>query len=165
MSDFISELMNPVEHIRADHAELTALRRDLHAHPELGFEEHRTAEIVVRELTALGIEHHSGIGKTGVVGVIRGERRDSGRAIGLRADMDALPMHEENAFAHVSRFKGRMHGCGHDGHTTMLLGAARYLSRTRRFDGTVYPTTGSSSAFPPMRSTRFITGRRCRRGK
>src|SRR6266853_1652099 len=138
MSDFISELMNPVEHIRADHAELTALRRDLHAHPELGFEEHRTAEIVVRELTALGIEHHTGVGKTGVVGVIRGERQDSGRAIGLRADMDALPMHEENAFAHVSRFKGRMHGCGHDGHTTMLLGAAHYLSRTRRFDGTVY---------------------------
>ncbi|HEY1437264.1 MAG TPA: M20 aminoacylase family protein [Casimicrobiaceae bacterium] len=138
MSDFIREFMSPVEHIRADHAELTAMRRDLHAHPELGFEEHRTAEIVVRELTALGIEHHSGIGKTGVVGVIRGERYDSGRAIGLRADMDALPMHEENAFAHVSRFKGRMHGCGHDGHTTMLLGAARYLSRTRRFDGTVY---------------------------
>ena len=134
MNDFTS----PVEHIRADHVELTALRRDLHAHPELGFEEHRTAEIVVRELTALGIEHHTGIGKTGVVGVIRGERQDSGRAIGLRADMDALPMHEENAFAHVSRFKGRMHGCGHDGHTTMLLGAARYLSRTRRFDGTVY---------------------------
>src|SRR5438128_8074664 len=138
MSDFISELMNPVEHIRKDHAELTALRRDLHAHPELGFEEHRTAEIVTRELAAAGIEHHSGIGKTGIVGVIRGERDQSGRAVGLRADMDALPMHEENDFAHVSRFKGRMHGCGHDGHTTMLLGAGRYLSRTRRFDGRVY---------------------------
>src|ERR1700674_2540510 len=112
MTDFISEFMNPVEHIRADHAELTALRRDLHAHPELGFEEHRTAEIAVRELNA--------------------------RAVGLRADMDALPMHEQNGFAHVSRFKGRMHACGHDGHTTMLLGAARYLSRTRHFDGTVY---------------------------
>jgi len=130
--------MSPVEHLRQDHAELTALRRDLHAHPELGFEEHRTAEIVVRELTSLGVEHHSGIGKTGVVGVIRGSRGQSGRAIGLRADMDALPMHEENDFPHVSRFKGRMHGCGHDGHTIMLLGAARYLSRTRRFDGTVY---------------------------
>ena len=130
--------MSPVEHLLQDHAELTALRRDLHAHPELGFEEHRTAQIVVRELAALGVEHHLGIGKTGVVGVIRGSREQSGRAIGLRADMDALPMHEENDFPHASRFKGRMHGCGHDGHTIMLLGAARYLSRTRRFDGTVY---------------------------
>ncbi len=130
--------MTPIEFLRAQHAELTALRRDLHAHPELGFEEHRTAEVVTRELSALGIEYHAGVGKTGVVGVVRGERNDSGRSIGLRADMDALPMHEENSFAHVSRFKGRMHGCGHDGHTTMLLGAARYLARTRRFDGTVY---------------------------
>ena len=133
-----SDRMTPIDHLREDHAALTALRRDLHAHPELGFEEHRTAEVVMRELAALGVEYHAGVGKTGVVGVIRGERRDSGRAIGLRADMDALPMHEENDFAHVSRFKGRMHGCGHDGHTTMLLGAARYLARTRRFDGTVY---------------------------
>src|SRR5450631_1330611 len=123
-----NEPMSPIEHLRNDHAALTILRRDLHAHPELGFEEHRTVEVVTRELAALGVEHHSGIGKTG----------GSGRSIGLRADMDALPMHEENDFAHVSRFKGRMHGCGHDGHTTMLLGAARYLSRTRRFDGTVY---------------------------
>jgi hippurate hydrolase len=130
--------MTPIDHLREDHAALTALRRDLHAHPELGFEEHRTAEVVMRELAALGVEYHAGVGKTGVVGVIHGERQDSGRAIGLRADMDALPMHEENDFAHVSRFKGRMHGCGHDGHTTMLLGAARYLARTRRFDGTVY---------------------------
>ncbi len=116
--------MNPVEFVRNEHAALTALRRDLHAHPELGFEEHRTAEVVARELDALGVEHHRGIGKTGIVAVIRGTRQESGRAIGLRADMDALPMHEENEFAHVSRFKGRMHGCGHDGHTTMLLGAA-----------------------------------------
>ena len=130
--------MGPIEHLRNDHAALTALRRDLHAHPELGFEEHRTVEVVTRELSALGVEHHSGIGKTGVVGVIRGASSGSGRSIGLRADMDALPMHEENDFPHVSRFKGRMHGCGHDGHTTMLLGAARYLSRTRRFDGTAY---------------------------
>ncbi|HXX84610.1 MAG TPA: M20 aminoacylase family protein [Casimicrobiaceae bacterium] len=130
--------MNPVEHLRKDHAELTALRRDLHAHPELGFEEHRTAEIVARELEAAGVEHHRGIGRTGVVGVIRGACEESGRAVGLRADMDALPMHEENDFPHASRFKGRMHGCGHDGHTIMLLGAARYLARTRRFDGTVY---------------------------
>src|ERR1700682_1235994 len=81
--DITSDVMTPVEYLSADHAELTALRRDLHAHPELGFEEHRTAEIVVRELTALGLEHPTGIGKTGVVGVIRGERQDSGRGIGL----------------------------------------------------------------------------------
>src|SRR6201993_4136077 len=130
--------MNPVDYIRSQQVELTAIRRDLHAHPELGFEEHRTAEIVARELDRLGIEYHDHIGKTGVVGVIRGEGGDSGRAVGLRADMDALPMHEENDFPHVSRFKGRMHGCGHDGHTTMLLGAARYLAATRRFGGTVY---------------------------
>jgi len=129
--------MSPVATIAQDLAELTAIRRDLHANPELGFEEHRTVEVVTRELSALGLEFHSGIGKTGVVAVIRG-REDGGRAVGLRADMDALPMHEENTFAHVSRFKGRMHGCGHDGHTTMLLGAARYLARTRRFAGTVY---------------------------
>jgi hippurate hydrolase len=130
--------MNPVEHIRAQQAELTALRRDLHAHPELGFEEHRTAEIVVRELDALGVEYHTGIGKTGIVAVIHGQSHASGRSIGLRADMDALPMHEDNDFAHASRFKGRMHGCGHDGHTTMLIAAARYLAATRRFDGTAY---------------------------
>jgi hippurate hydrolase len=130
--------MSPVDYLRAEHAELTALRRDLHAHPELGFEEHRTVEIVTAELGRLGVEYHTGVGRTGVVAVIPGQRRDSGRGVGLRADMDALPMHEENEFAHVSRFKGRMHGCGHDGHTTMLLGAARYLARTRRFDGTAY---------------------------
>jgi len=129
---------SPVENLRQDHAALTALRRDLHAHPELGFEEHRTVEVVTRELAALDVEYHSGIGRTGVVAVIPGQSTASGRSIGLRADMDALPMHEENEFAHVSRFKGRMHGCGHDGHTTMLLGAARYLARTRRFDGTAY---------------------------
>ena len=130
--------MSPVDYIRSQQIELAAIRRDLHAHPELGFEEHRTAQIVATELERLGIECHAHIGKTGVVGVVRGERQDSGRAVGLRADMDALPMHEENDFAHASRFKGRMHGCGHDGHTTMLLGAARYLAATRRFDGTVY---------------------------
>jgi hippurate hydrolase len=130
--------VSPVDYVRSQQIELTAIRRDLHAHPELGFEEHRTAQIVARELERLGIEYHDHIGKTGVVGVVRGERQESGRAIGLRADMDALPMHEENDFAHASRFKGRMHGCGHDGHTTMLLGAARYLAATRRFDGTVY---------------------------
>jgi amidohydrolase len=130
--------MNPVDYLRGEHVALTEMRRDLHAHPELGFEEHRTAQIVTAELDRLGVEYHGGVGKTGVVAVIRGQRGDSGRAVGLRADMDALPMHEENDFPHVSRFKGRMHGCGHDGHTTMLLGAARYLASTRRFDGIVY---------------------------
>ena len=130
--------MGPLEYLRTQHTELTALRRDLHAHPELGFEEHRTAEVVTGELDRLGLEYHAGVGKTGVVAVIPGHRQDSGRAVGLRADMDALPMHEENDFPHVSRFKGRMHGCGHDGHTAMLLGAARYLAGSRRFDGTVY---------------------------
>ncbi len=129
---------SPIENLRQDHAALTALRRDLHAHPELGFEEHRTVEVVTRELAALDVEYHAGIGRTGVVAVIPGRSTASRRSIGLRADMDALPMHEENDFPHVSRFKGRMHGCGHDGHTTMLLGAARYLARTRRFDGTAY---------------------------
>ena len=131
-------MISPVDYLRAEHVALTELRRDLHAHPELGFEEHRTARVVTTELDRLGVEYHGGVGKTGVVAVIRGQRQDSGRAVGLRADMDALPMHEENDFPHVSRFKGRMHGCGHDGHTTMLLGAARYLASTRLFDGTVY---------------------------
>src|SRR5437879_6514898 len=130
--------MSPVDYLRGEHSALTELRRDLHAHRELGFEEHRTAKIVAAELDRIGVEYHSGVGRTGVVAVIRGQRNDSGRAVGLRADMDALPMHEENEFAYASRFKGRMHGCGHDGHTTMLLGAARYLSQTRRFDGTAY---------------------------
>jgi amidohydrolase len=128
----------PVEAIRPMHEELSALRRDLHAHPELGFEEVRTAHVVAQRLSGAGIEVHTGIGRTGVVGVIRGKGTGSGRSIGLRADMDALPLVEENAFAHASKYAGRMHGCGHDGHTTMLLGAATYLARTRRFDGTVY---------------------------
>lgn len=126
----------PLESIRLFHDELTALRRDLHAHPELGFEEVRTSGIVAGALEALGIEVHRGIGKTGVVGVVRGKRCDSGRMIGLRADMDALPMTEDNDFAHKSTKPGLMHGCGHDGHTVVLLGAARYLAQTRNFDGT-----------------------------
>ena len=130
--------MSPVEHIHRWHADFTALRRDLHMHPELGFEEHRTARIVCERLAAFGIEHHAGIGRTGVVAVVRGRSERSGRAVGLRGDMDALPMQEENAFGHKSLQDGRMHGCGHDGHTTMLLAAARYLAETRNFDGTVY---------------------------
>jgi amidohydrolase len=130
--------MKPPEYIHRWHDEFTLIRRDLHAHPELGFEEHRTAKVVVERLAALGIEHHAGIGRTGVVAVIPGRRQASGRSVGLRADMDALPMQEENEFAHKSRYEGRMHGCGHDGHTTMLLAAARYLHETRNFDGTAY---------------------------
>jgi amidohydrolase len=130
--------MNPVEHIRRWHAEYTALRRDLHMHPELAFDEQRTARVVCERLAALGIEHYAGIGRTGVVAVIAGSRRSSGHAVGLRADMDALPLREDNEFAHRSRHHGRMHGCGHDGHTTMLLAAARYLHDARHFDGTVY---------------------------
>jgi len=128
-----------IARLRAWHADLTEIRRELHRNPELGFEEHFTSELVARQLTAFGVDEvHRGVGKTGVVGVIRGARTDSGRTIGLRADMDALPMHEDNAFGHRSTTAGRMHGCGHDGHTTMLLGAARYLASTRQFDGTVH---------------------------
>jgi len=130
--------MTPVDHIRSFGDTFATIRRDLHAHPELGFEEERTARIVRETLATLGIEHHAGIGRTGIVAVVRGERDSAGRSVGLRADMDALPMQEENDFAHRSRYDGRMHGCGHDGHTTMLLAAARYLAETRRFDGTAY---------------------------
>ena len=124
-------------HIAAFHPEITALRRELHAHPELGFEEHYTASRVQQALQLCGVDEiHTGIGKTGVVGVIRGRSNTSGRMIGLRADMDALPMTEHNDFAWKSTATGRMHGCGHDGHTAMLVGAARYLAETRQFDGT-----------------------------
>jgi hippurate hydrolase len=116
--------------------ELVALRRDLHAYPELAFEERRTAGIVAAALRLLGLEIHEGLAETGVVGTLR--HGGSGRAIGLRADMDALPIAEQSRIAHVSRHAGVHHGCGHDGHTAMLLGAARQLARTRRFDGTVH---------------------------
>ncbi len=116
--------------------ELTAIRRDIHAHPEIGFEEERTADIVAAKLAEWGVEVHRGLAKTGVVGTIR--RGNSLRAIGLRADMDCLPMQEMNQFPHRSTHDGKMHACGHDGHTTMLLGAARYLAATRNFDGTVH---------------------------
>ncbi len=124
-------------HIAQYHPELTALRRDLHAHPELGFEEVYTAARVREALRACGVDEvHEGIGRTGVVGVIHGQGRGSGAMIGLRADMDALPMAEHNDFAWKSCKSGLMHGCGHDGHTAMLVGAARYLAATRHFDGT-----------------------------
>jgi amidohydrolase len=124
--------------ISAFHPELTAFRRDLHAHPELGFEEVYTAGRVKQALELCGVDEvHTGIGKTGLVGVVHGKgKKNSKRMIGLRADMDALPMTEHNEFGWKSTAQGRMHGCGHDGHTTMLVGAARYLAETRNFDGT-----------------------------
>ena len=128
--------MSLIESVRPLQNKLTAIRRDIHAHPELAFAEHRTAELVARHLEALGIETHRGIGGTGVVGVVRGRR--GLRAIGLRADMDALPITERNEFAHRSTIPGCMHACGHDGHTTMLLGAAEALVARKDFDGTVY---------------------------
>jgi len=124
-----------VERIAALHDQMTAWRRDIHAHPELGFEEKRTSDMVAAKLAEFGVEVHRGIGRTGVVGVLRAG--SSARSVGLRADMDALPIQEANSFAHRSTNEGRMHACGHDGHTTMLLGAAKYLAETRAFDGTV----------------------------
>ncbi len=123
-------------HIAAFHPELTALRRELHAHPELGFEEHYTSRRVVETLKVCGVDEiHTGIGRTGVVATIKGRGKGT-RMVGLRADMDALPMAEANEFAWKSTKPGLMHGCGHDGHTAMLIGAARYLAETRNFDGT-----------------------------
>jgi len=127
--------MAVIESIECMQDEMTRWRRDIHAHPELGFEENRTAEIVAEKLRSFGLEVHRGIGKTGVVGVLRAG--DGKRSIGLRADMDALPILEANTFEHRSTHDGRMHACGHDGHTTMLLGAAKYLAETRRFNGVV----------------------------
>ena len=146
-------LTGPIQHISNYHAELTRIRRDLHTHPELGFEERRTAQFVATELSRYGVDEvHTGIGRTGVVGVIRG-RLDAKpcpdvpegapaepcvRAVGLRADMDALPIQEDSEYPWRSNRNGVMHACGHDGHTTMLLGAARYLATTRQFAGTVH---------------------------
>ncbi|WGI21287.1 M20 aminoacylase family protein [Amylibacter sp. IMCC11727] len=119
------------------HAELTAIRRDLHMHPELQFDCHRTAGIVADKLREWGCDEvKTGIGQTGVVGVIKGKQNTSGKVIGLRADMDALPIFEATGLDYASKEDGKMHACGHDGHTTMLLGAAQYLCETRNFDGT-----------------------------
>jgi hippurate hydrolase len=128
--------MKLVDPIIAFQSEIQAIRRDLHAHPELCYEEQRTSEVVAAKLTEWGIPVILGLGVTGVVGVIK--NGTSARAIGLRADMDALPMQEVNTFPHASRHPGKMHACGHDGHTAMLLGAARHLADHRNFDGTVY---------------------------
>ncbi|HKA44857.1 MAG TPA: amidohydrolase, partial [Burkholderiales bacterium] len=131
-------MTSPVERIRAYHAELKTVRHDLHAHPELAFTETRTSDLVAQKLAGWGIEVHRGLARTGVVGAIQGKKTGSGKAVGLRADMDCLPIHETGTVPYRSRHEGRMHACGHDGHTTMLLGAARYLAETRNFDGTAY---------------------------
>ena len=125
-----------VNRISAFHDDMVAWRRDLHAHPETAFEEVRTSDFVAEKLESWGIEVHRGLAETGVVGLLHG-RGESDRAIGLRADMDALHIQELNSFEHRSKNDGKMHACGHDGHTTMLLGAARYLAESRNFDGTV----------------------------
>jgi amidohydrolase len=127
--------MSVLDAIRDYHAELTAIRHDLHQHPELGFEEHRTSSLVASKLHAWGIEVHRGVGGTGVVGVLR--RGNGPASIGLRVDMDALPILETTGHTYASTNHGRMHACGHDGHTTMLLGAARYLAEHGKFNGTV----------------------------
>ncbi|MGH7073603.1 MAG: M20 aminoacylase family protein [Stellaceae bacterium] len=124
-----------IDDIARNAAELASWRRDIHAHPELGYQEERTSRLVAERLEAFGCEVHRGLGKTGVVG--RLSRGTSGRTVGLRADMDALPITEANSFPHRSQHQGRMHACGHDGHTTMLLGAARHLAAHGVFDGTV----------------------------
>ena len=128
--------MNLIDATVSAAAEIAAIRRDLHAHPELCFKEVRTADVVAAKLTEWGIPIHRGLGTTGVVGILKAG--SSSRAVGLRADMDALPLQEFNTFAHASQHAGKMHACGHDGHTAMLLGAAKHLAQHRNFDGTVY---------------------------
>ena len=128
--------MKIIDSLVTEAAGIAAIRRDIHAHPELCFEEQRTADLVALKLTEWGIPIHRGMGTTGVVGIVK--KGTSSRAIGLRADMDALPMQEFNTFDHASRHAGKMHACGHDGHTAMLLAAAQHLAKNRNFDGTVY---------------------------
>lgn len=125
-----------IPEIIANTDDFRQIRYDLHAHPELAFEEHRTADVVAAKLQQWQIPIHRGLGRTGVVGIVKAGQSD--RAIGLRADMDALPIQEQNQFAHASKRSGKMHACGHDGHTAMLLAAAHYLASHRNFDGTVY---------------------------
>src|ERR1700730_8678480 len=128
--------MRLLEPILAEVGALEALRRDIHAHPELCFQEQRTSDLIAKTLTDWAIPVHRGLGKTGVVGIVKNGNSD--RAVGLRADIDALPMSEHNTFAHASVHPGKMHACGHDGHIGMLLAAAKHLSECRHFDGTVY---------------------------
>ena len=127
--------MHLVKQIEDMTLQLSEWRQDLHAHPELGFEEHRTSDFVASKLEEFGVEVHREIGKTGVVGVLR--QGNETRSIGLRADMDALPIRETNEFSHKSKNPGKMHACGHDGHTVMLLAAAKYLAESRSFSGQV----------------------------
>lgn len=128
--------MKLIESILADAAAIAAVRRDIHAHPELCFEEKRTSDVIAKQLTDWGIPIHRGLGTTGVVAILKNGTSD--RAVGLRADIDALPMTEKNTFAHASKHVGKMHACGHDGHTAMLLAAAKHLAKNRNYDGTVY---------------------------
>ena len=128
--------MKLLDSIVTQSASITALRRDIHAHPELGFQEVRTSDLIAASLTEWGIPIHRGLGKTGVVGIVK--NGTSARAVGLRADIDCLPMQEFNTFAHASKHAGKMHACGHDGHTAMLLAAAQHFAKNRNFDGTVY---------------------------
>lgn len=128
--------MSILDHVRGYHDDLTAIRRDIHAHPELGMEEERTSDLVAEKLKSWGLEVTRGVGNTGVVGTLR--VGNDTRSVGLRADMDALPIKEANDFDYRSKTDGKMHACGHDGHTTMLLGAARYLAETRNFEGCVH---------------------------
>ena len=128
--------MNIIDSIAGTAAEIQAVRRDIHAHPELCFEERRTADLIAAKLIQWGIPVHRGLGGTGVVGIVK--NGSSSRAVGLRADIDALPMTEHNSFAHASLHPGKMHACGHDGHISMLLAAAKHFSQQRSFDGTVY---------------------------
>ncbi len=128
--------MPVIDSIAAEAAAMTAIRRDLHAHPELCFEERRTSDLIAKQLTEWGIPIYRGLGKTGVVAILK--NGTSTRAVGLRADIDALPMSERNTFAHASRHPGKMHACGHDGHTATLLAAARHLATHRDYDGTIY---------------------------
>ena len=129
--------MPVINRIANFHSDMTGWRHELHAHPETAYEEVWTGNFIAKKLASFGIEVSRGLGKTGVVGILKGQGNRA-QAIGLRADMDALPMVEMNTFEHRSQFDGTMHACGHDGHMTMLLGAARYLAETRNFDGTVY---------------------------
>jgi amidohydrolase len=132
----MNQFTDLTECIAANSSSLIALRRDIHTHPELGFQEQRTSDLVAACLAEWDIPAHRGLGKTGVVGILKNGSSD--RAVGLRADIDALPMTEHNTFAHASVHPGTMHACGHDGHTAMLLAAAQYLAKNRNFDGTVY---------------------------
>ena len=154
--------MNIVEKIIQQQAEISAIRRDIHAHPETAFEELRTSGLVASKLESWGIEVHRGLAKTGVVGKLTCGSGSGGRAIGLRADMDALPIQEKNNFGYKSKNAGRMHACGHDGHTAMLLGAAKYLAQRARAADVKWSTRACSKNFRWTRFSACTTGRASR---